>query len=225
MDGNRRYGERKFGDVGSARKLEGHSEGGRKLGDVIEWCMESGVRELTCFAFSTENWNREQNEVDMLMRTFISRCEEIGRTARERGVRVVVLSSDTSRIPAHVSEALDKLVRETALHSTMTLNLAVSYGARGELANAARGLAVRVRAGTLDPEQIDEASFESELLLSSAPDLLLRTSGEFRLSNFLLWQLAYTELVFVDQFWPELTRLDFDGVLDEFARRKRRYGK
>ena len=121
--------------------------------------------------------------------------------------------------------ALSALESATALNTRLTLNIAVSYGARGEIAGAARRLAARARDGELDPDAVDEAALERELLLPNAPDLLLRTSGETRLSNFLLWQLAYTELVFVDKLWPELARQDFEDVLREFNRRRRRFGK
>jgi len=222
MDGNRRYGASAFGP---ARRLEGHAAGGRKLGEVVEWCVGAGVRECTVFAFSTENWRRDSGEVALLMKTFLDQSVEILARARERRIRCNVLCSDPSRLPADVAARLRTLEDETRGHTAFTLNLAVSYGARSELANAARALAERARDGALDVAAIDEAALGAELSLTSAPDLLVRTSGERRLSNFLLWQMAYTELLFLDKHWPELEKRDFDAVLAEYARRARRFGK
>lgn len=221
MDGNRRYGEREFG---TARRLEGHQAGGNKLGQVVEWCIESGVSEVTCFAFSTENWNRDAIEIECIMNTFVERCEDIKSKAHEKGVRVRVLCTDSSRFPSRVERALSDLVTETHKYATLTLNLAVSYGARSEIVDAARRVAQASKDGLLDPDSLDECSFAAFLQLPNEPDLLIRTSGEQRLSNFLLWQLAYTELVFLDKFWPDLERTDFDRCLDIFASRHRRFG-
>lgn len=221
MDGNRRYGERKFG---RARRLEGHHAGGEKLGHVVDWCVEYGVREVTCFAFSTENWKRDRFEVEGLMRTFVERCTAILQKAHERQIRCRVLCTDDSRLPPDVREALETLVAETRTYAVLTLNLAVSYGARSEILQATRRAASEVERGLLRAEEIDEATFGTYLQLDSEPDLLIRTSGEHRLSNFLLWQLAYTELVFLDKFWPDLEKADFVHCLDAYARRNRRFG-
>ena len=223
MDGNRRFGAKRFGP---ARRLEGHAAGGRKLGEVVDWCLRAGVAEVTAFAFSTENWHQDSAEVALLMRTFVDQCSEILKHAREKRVRCDVLCTDATRLPAAVRAALETLETETAFaDAALTLHLAVSYGARGEIASAARKLAERVAAGEMDAGDVDEASLGAALALRSPPDLLVRTSGERRLSNFLLWQMAYTELVFLDKHWPELAEDDFDAVLDEYARRQRRYGK
>ena len=222
MDGNRRFGAKRFGPQ---RRLEGHAAGGRKLGEVLDWCLDAGVREVTAFAFSTENWNRDSREVALLMRTFVDQCAEILAKARERRVKCVVLCTDAARLPADVAGALSTLAAETADLDALTLNLAVSYGARGEIAAAARTLAERCARGDLAPADVTEDALGAAMALASPPDLLVRTSGERRLSNFLLWQMAYTELVFLDKHWPELDRADFEDVLDEYARRQRRFGK
>lgn len=218
MDGNRRYGKRQYG-----KPLQGHEAGGRKLGQVCEWCADLGVREITAFAFSTENWNRSHEEIDTLMSTFIDKCVEIEEKAHHRKVRVRVMSTD-QRLPSSVREALERLQAATAAYETLTLNLAISYGGRSEIVNAAKSIARRVRDGSLDVEQVDESVFASFLTLESAPDVLVRTSGEFRLSNFLLWQLAYTELVFLDKYWPDIEKTDLERVFQIFAKRKRRFG-
>jgi len=222
MDGNRRYGAAAFGP---ARRLEGHAAGGRKLGDVVDWCVDTGVAECTVFAFSTENWRRDAAEVALLMRTFLDQADEILVRARARGVRCRVLCTDDARLPADVRARLGALEAGTARESRLLLNLAVSYGARSELARAAAACAARCARGEMSPADVDEAAVARELALRSCPDLLVRTSGERRLSNFLLWQVAYSELVFLDKHWPELARADFDAVLAEYARRQRRFGK
>lgn len=219
MDGNRRYGAREFGMV---RHLEGHEAGGRKLGLVCEWCVDFGIREMTCFAFSTENWNRSPKEIETLMATFIDKCAAIEAKAHEKRVRVRVMSTN-DRLPERVKIALTRLVDATSEYDTLTLNLAISYGGRSEIVNAAKEVARRVRDG-LDVDTVDEATFATFLTLQSAPDVLIRTSGEFRLSNFLLWQLAYTELVFLDKFWPDIEKKDLEHAFRIFASRKRRFG-
>ncbi|KAJ8600862.1 hypothetical protein CTAYLR_008211 [Chrysophaeum taylorii] len=220
MDGNRRYGERQFG---RARRLEGHQAGGKKLGEVVEWCVDCGVREVTCFAFSTENWRRDPAEIDCLMKTFVGRCDAIKKKAQEKRIRVRVLCTD-NRLPEDVDTALQALVDETRTYDGFVLNLAVSYGSRMEIAEAAKAVATDVKNGLLDPNDITEDTITKHLQLPDAPDLLVRTSGERRISNFLLWQLAYTELVFIDKLWPDLSRRDFDSLLRTFANRHRRFG-
>eukprot|EP00635_Sarcinochrysidales_sp_CCMP3193_P008432 CAMPEP_0118910298 /NCGR_PEP_ID=MMETSP1166-20130328/12499_1 /TAXON_ID=1104430 /ORGANISM="Chrysoreinhardia sp, Strain CCMP3193" /LENGTH=222 /DNA_ID=CAMNT_0006849759 /DNA_START=267 /DNA_END=935 /DNA_ORIENTATION=+ len=222
MDGNRRYGAKQFGHL---RRLEGHEEGGKKLGEVLQWCLEAGLSEVTCFAFSTENWNRDSAEIDLLMHTFLSRSDQICKTAREKGICVKILATHADRLPPEVREALERLERETRSFSKLTLNLAISYGARSELVAATRCLCRAAVNGELDPNAIDEDCLEANLLMPSAPDLLVRTSGERRISNFLLWQLAYTELVFLDALWPDLQQSDFVRVLDDFEKRQRRFGR
>lgn len=222
MDGNRRFGTRRYG---VARRLEGHAAGGRKLGDVVDWCLAAGIAEVTVFAFSTENWHREGAEVAFLMRTFVEQCDEILLRAREHHIRCVVLCTEMSRLPRDVAAALKRLEHNTVDFEAITLNLAVSYGSRSEIATAARRLADRCMRGELAPVEVDECTLEAELSLISTPDLIVRTSGEQRLSNFLLWQAAYAELVFVEKHWPELEKFDFDAILLEYSLRKRRFGK
>jgi len=185
---------------------------------------------MTCFAFSTENWNRSPEEIEGLMTTFVEHCDEILRTAKTKKLRVRLISSDPDRLPEHVLAKLQALERETTeengASARLALNLAVSYGARSEIANAARDLAESAQRGEIDATaDVTEAALAARLALgTSPPDLLVRTSGEARLSNFLLWQLAYTELVFLDVYWPDLSRSDFLAVLEDYATRHRRFG-
>ena len=224
MDGNRRFGARAFGPE---RRLEGHAAGARKLGEVVDWCLGRGVAELTVFAFSTENWDRDADEVAALMREFVARAAEVERRCVERGIRCRILCTAPERLPRAARAALDRLEAATAPVPAprLVLNIAVSYGARGEIARAARTLAARCARGELAAGEIDEAAVERELLLRSPPDLVVRTSGERRLSNFLLWQAAYAELVFVEKHWPAFAERDLDAALDEYRRRGRRFGR
>ena len=224
MDGNRRFGARAFGPE---RRLEGHAAGARKLGEVVDWCLGRGVAELTVFAFSTENWDRDADEVAALMREFVARAAEVERRCVERGIRCRILCTAPERLPRAARAALDRLEAATAPVPAprLVLNIAVSYGARGEIARAARTLAARCARGELAAGEIDEAAVERELLLRSPPDLVVRTSGERRLSNFLLWQAAYAELVFVEKHWPAFAECDLDAALGEYRRRGRRFGR
>ena len=222
MDGNRRYGRRRYGDA-----TRGHADGGRKLTEFIEWCMELGVTTLTVYAFSTENWGRPAVEVKLLMDLFTTHLAQIHAEAIGRNVRMRILASDEGRVPPAMLADMRRMERDTRGCDGFTLNLCISYGGRGEIVNACRQIAADVGRGALREEDIDEGAVGARLLSGALPDpdLLLRTSGEHRLSNFLLWQLAYTELLFVPQTWPEMTRQDLVDTIDEYQRRTRRFGK
>mmetsp|Transcript_18065 Transcript_18065/g.55301 ORF Transcript_18065/g.55301 Transcript_18065/m.55301 type:complete len:299 (+) Transcript_18065:89-985(+) len=222
MDGNRRYGTKRFGHE---RRLDGHDEGGKKLSEVLQWCLEAGLREVTCFAFSTENWSRDAGEIDFIMQTFLGRSEEISRTARTKGICVKILATNAERLPMNVRSVLERLERDTLGFSNLTLNLAISYGARSELVMATQRLCRAAIKDGINPGEIDEDRLEANLLMASAPDILVRTSGERRISNFLLWQLAYTELVFLDTLWPDLKQSEFLRVIGDFESRQRRFGR
>jgi len=220
MDGNRRYGVKRYG-----AKLQGHEAGGRKLTQVLQWCLDLRIQEVTCFAFSTENWNRDPREVNMLMASFLRQSEEIEKQAMIKHIRVQCIISEPESLPVAVFDALTRLQNRTMEFSRLTLNICISYGARSELIQAVKSLLLDITAGQLSPQDITEHHLESRLLLRSPPDLLLRTSGEQRLSNFLLWQIAYTELVFLDKLWPELIQSDFSNILNNYSSRHRRYGQ
>ena len=220
MDGNGRWAAQR----GLARGY-GHAAGVAALREVITACVRLGVRALTVYAFSTENWNRPQEEVNLLMSLFASTLiDELPLMHRE-GVRLKYLG-EMDDLPDDTRETFERGLRETADHTGMTLAVAVNYGSRAEMLRATRALARRCVAGEMRPEDIDEAAFSSELYTSPLPDpdLLIRTSGEERLSNFLLWQLSYTELVFTDVLWPDFTRWDLVRAIVEFQGRHRRYG-
>jgi undecaprenyl diphosphate synthase len=220
MDGNGRWA--------SARglpRVAGHRAGVEAVRRCVRLAIEAGVGCLTLYAFSSENWRRPAAEVlDLtgLLRHFLR--AEIAEL-HQRGVRLRVIG-DRSRFDADIQRDLLAAEQRTAGNARLTLVVALSYGGRAEIVAAARAAAEAVRAGRLDPEQLDETAFGQ--LLSTAglpdPDLIIRTSGEQRLSNFLLWQSAYAELVFLDVLWPDFAEPHFSEALAEFARRERRYG-
>ena len=186
---------------------------------------------LTVYAlFSSENWNRAQSEIDLLMDIFVTQSNEILIESKKRNVQVKVLSSAPEKLPTFVQEKFHELERETRHGSGMTLNLCVSYGGRGDIVNACRSVAKKIMSGDISSVlDIDEEILSKEMLTGTCsvpdPDLLIRTSGERRLSNFLLWQVAYSELIFIEKHWPAVTRDDMMDILQEYSRRKRRFGK
>jgi undecaprenyl diphosphate synthase len=220
MDGNGRWAKAR-----GLPRAAGHRAGAEAAREALRAAGEAGVECLTLYAFSSENWRRPADEISDLtglLRFYIQR--ELDSLHRE-GIRLRVIG-DHSAFEADVASMVDKAIAKTAGNSRMTLAIALNYGARTEIVHAVRGLAGEVAAGRLAPDAIDEARIDGALDTSGLPplDLLIRTSGEQRLSNFLLWQAAYAELLFVDTLWP-----DFDGdalraALAEYARRERRYG-
>lgn len=226
MDGNRRYGREKYGNT-----TAGHWDGCRKLLDMATWCQSLRIPFLTVYAFSTENWNRSEAEVGALFAIFCRYADELREESIKRKFAVKVLSTDYShRIPHAAKQALRRLEDETRCFmedGNLQINVCLSYGSRGEIVNACRSLAQKCIEDSCDPGQyITEASVSKEMLTNSDPDILIRTSGEVRLSNFLLWQLAYTELFFVDKMWPDFDKEDFISILQNYAKgRQRRFGK
>ena len=220
MDGNGRWAQAR----GLSRGY-GHMAGIDALKECITACVRLGVGALTVYAFSTENWTRPQEEVDLLMSLFASTLiEELPLLKREH-VRLQYLG-DMDELPEETRLTFERGLAETAGHDGMVLAVAVNYGSRREIVRAARALAVRCADGELDPCVIDEDLFARELFTHPLPDpeLLVRTSGERRLSNYLLWQCAYTEFVFTDVLWPDFTRWDLVRAIVEYQARHRRFG-
>jgi undecaprenyl diphosphate synthase len=221
MDGNGRWARER-----SLPRPLGHAAGMAAVRQVVEGCLDAGVGALTLFAFSQENWQRPVEEIDALMtllETYIAK--EVGEL-RDRGARVRILG-DLSRLPASARAALDRFVSETAGGLELDLNLCISYSSRAEITRAARLLAEEVQAGRLHPAEIDEEAIGRRLYTGPLPDpdLLIRTSGEMRISNFLLWQLAYAELYVTPVLWPDFTRRDLFEAILAFQRRDRRFGR
>lgn len=221
MDGNRRYGKQKYGNA-----TQGHSDGSRRLIEFISWCMEEQIQELTVYAFSTENWNRSPQEVQALMDLLYHYMDELRTKAIERGIQINVLSTDTSKIPKHVVKKIQRIIDDTKNNTNFVLNICLSYGGRGELVQACQRLTQNVMDGVLDIDDINEKLLSQQLSTSTDPDIILRTSGEFRLSNFLLWQSAYSEFFFLSKPWPDITQEDLKSILTQYSQqRQRRYGK
>ncbi len=220
MDGNGRWAKAR----GLPRAL-GHREGVEALRRAVEASRELGLAHLSVYAFSTENWNRPQTEIDALfdlLRMFVKR--DLARLHRD-GVRIRIIGSREG-LSEDLLELIDEAVSTTRSNARLTLNIAFNYGGRGELVAAMREIARRVEAGTLKPNEIDEAMISRTIWTAESPDpdLVIRTSGEVRLSNFLLWSGAYAELMFINQLWPDFTKESLEKAIDAFRRRDRRFG-
>jgi undecaprenyl diphosphate synthase len=222
MDGNGRWaGERGLG------RNAGHEQGEEALFDTVEGALELGLDYLTVYAFSTENWRRPADEVKFLMNfnhsLLLRRADELD----QRRVRVRFVGRRTRPVPRRLVRMIEDTEARTAHHTRMTLQVAFNYGGRTELVDAARQLAAEAAVGRLRPDKITERSIHSRLYNPEAPDIdmLVRTSGEQRLSNYLLWEAAYAELVFTDVLWPDFDRTELTALVGEYQRRKRRFGK
>jgi undecaprenyl diphosphate synthase len=222
MDGNGRWA----GERGLPRNA-GHEAGEHALFDTVEGALELGVRWLTVYAFSTENWRRPPTEVRFIMNfnrdLLLRRAGELD----ERQVRVRFIGRKVRPIPASLRRLMADTEERTAHHRRLTLQVAFNYGSRAELADAARALAAQVADGKLDPRKITERTLQRQLYTREAPDvdLLIRTSGEQRISNYMLWQAAYAELVFTDLYWPDFDRKQLGNAIAEYQRRARRFGR
>ncbi|MDT8408310.1 MAG: polyprenyl diphosphate synthase [Wenzhouxiangellaceae bacterium] len=220
MDGNGRWAARR----GKPRTY-GHQAGTEAARNIVRAVAERGISTLTVYAFSTENWSRPRHEVQRLMSLFRKALDREVDKLHNNNVRLNFIGrreAFSKRLQQGMARA-ELLTRE---NTGLVLNIAANYGGRPDIADAARGLAEQVRRGELEPEQIDEARLAAAMALGKQPepDLFIRTGGERRLSNYLLWNLAYTELYFCDTLWPDFTELDLDLALDDYARRERRYG-
>ena len=220
MDGNGRWAQRR----GLPRVL-GHREGAKTARRIVEAAGKMGVTHLTLFSFSSENWNRPKAEVDELMNLLRRSIKSELADMLEMGVRLRVIG-ERSRLPDDVQRQIEDAERRSADNSKLHVNVALSYGSRQEIAGAARRLAERVKCGELDPSDINEDLFALSLDTAESPDpdLLIRTSGEQRISNFLLWQCAYSELVFVDCLWPDFSEDDLKRAVEIYGNRERRFG-
>ncbi len=223
MDGNRRFAR----EIGLGNALDGHTKGRDKLEEVLEWCLEVGVRILTVYAFSTENIKRPTEEIQHLMHLFAENFRRVGDDARvhEHKIKITVFG-DRALLPREVVEAIEYAEGRTKDYDAYRFNLAVAYGGREEILLAIRDVVRDAQAGKVQPEDINEKFFSRRLYTADLPDpdLVLRTSGEERISNFLLWQLAYSELYFVDVYWPGFRKIDFLRAIRTYQQRARRFG-
>lgn len=220
MDGNGRWAKAR-----GLPRTAGHKKGVDAVRRTVEAAGDLGIGYLTIFSFSSENWRRPEEEVSDLMQLLRFYLRSEIADLHRNGVRLRVIG-DRSRLSEDINRLIENAESLTRDNRRLTLVVALSYGARQEIALAARRLAEEVRAGTLDPKDIDEDSVSSRLFTADIPDpdLIVRTSGEKRISNFLLWQAAYAELVFLDTLWPDFTKRDLEAAIEEFHRRERRFG-
>lgn len=223
MDGNRRFARELF-----LPPVEGHKEGRGKLEEVMEWGRELGVKILTVYAFSTENFRRSPAEVNELMRLFAENFRKAGDDERVHKYRIKIRAiGKRELLPENVREAIEYAEKRTENYDDFIYNIAIAYGGREEIVDAIREIAEDVKEGRLKIEDIDEKKVSEYMYTGNVPDpdLVLRTSGEERISNFLLWQLAYSELYFADIYWPGFRKIDFLRAIRNYQRRKRRFGK
>ncbi len=221
MDGNGRWAKKK-----GALRIFGHRNAVQAVRDVTEGCGELGVKYLTLYAFSTENWNRPKAEVDGLMELLVSTLKQEISTLMENQVKLATIG-DINTLPGDCQKNLEWAIDQTKNNKGMTLNLALSYSGRWEIMKAVNKLAADVKDGKLVPGEINEKTFENYLQTSGIPDpeLLIRTSGELRISNFLLWQIAYTELYITPTLWPDFRKEHLYEAIWSYQQRERRFGK
>lgn len=222
-DGNRRWAKER-----GLPTLEGHKKGYEKLLDFSDWCKNRGVKILTAFGFSTENWNRSEEEINYLMNLLESglidnfKKYKNDEKFQKEGIRVRVIGQ-RERLPKSLRKAILEVEETTKNNDKLFLNLGISYGGRWDIANACKNI---IKEG-IDPEKLDEKLFSNYISTAGLPDpdLVIRAGGEKRMSNFVLWQAAYAELYFCPKFWPDFTEQDLDEAIEEYDRRQRRYGK
>jgi undecaprenyl diphosphate synthase len=221
MDGNGRWAQQR-----GLSRIEGHRRGKDSVRAIVETSRRLGLRYLSLFAFSTENWNRPRREVDALMNLLRRYLRTELRKMMKNEVRLLAIG-DTRRLPAILQEELQSVIDATRHNQQLTVLLALSYGGREDIVRAARTLARRARDGDIDPDDIDETRFAQSLSTADVPDpdLLIRTSGEMRLSNFFLWQAAYTEIFVTDTLWPDFREPEFLAALAQYQQRERRFGR
>lgn len=224
MDGNGRWAAAR-----ALPRTAGHGMGVRAVKQIVENCAQRGIQVLTLFAFSSENWQRPREEVSMLMNRFLEALDQEIDGLHRNGVQVRFIGNLSQLSPA-LRQRMEAAMQLTADNPGMTLVVAVAYGGRWDIASAARELARRCAAGEIQSDTIDEAALGAQLALAGLPegladpDLLIRTGGEQRISNFLLWNLAYTELYFCDTLWPDFGARELDAAIEHFSRRQRRFG-
>ncbi len=221
MDGNGRWAQKRL-----LNRVKGHEKGAETVRMVVRTCREIGIRFLTLYAFSTENWERPKTEITALMTLLKKFLNDEKQELLENNIRLTSIGQ-TDRLPADVQDALNDAKSATAANDGMWLNLALSYGSRAEIVAAAQKIAVQVANGEINAASISPELISQHLYTADMPDpeLLIRTSGEFRISNFLLWQIAYTEIHVTQTLWPDLTRDELVQILKDYQQRERRFGR
>ena len=221
MDGNGRWAKER-----GKLRVFGHEKGAKAVKQVVEGCAELGVKNLTLYAFSTENWKRPKLEVQTLMKLLISSLKKEIKTLQDNNIKLNAIG-DLESLPGKVFKELNDVIERTKSNQRLTLTLALSYGSRNELINTIKQISVKVKNNIISPDKIDESIINEHLYTQNLPDvdLLIRTSGEQRISNFLLWQIAYAELYFTDVFWPDFAKEHLYKAIVNYQKRERRFGK
>ena len=220
MDGNRRWAKEKNLEV-----KQGHYAGAENLEKIAQYANKIGIKYMTVYAFSTENWKRSENEVKALMMILKNYIEKVLERTSANNIKINILG-DISRLEIGLQNSINKIIDKTKNNTGLTLNIAFNYGGRAEILRATKQIAEEVHEGKLDLEKIDEKCIENHLYTKGQPDpdILIRTSGEIRISNFLLWQLAYTEFIFIDKYWPDFNENDIEESIHIFQKRHRKFG-
>ena len=220
MDGNRRWAKEKNLEV-----KQGHYAGAENLEKIAQYANKIGIKYMTVYAFSTENWKRSENEVKALMMILKNYIEKLLERTSANNIKINILG-DISRLEIGLQNSINKIIDKTKNNTGLTLNIAFNYGGRAEILRATKQIAEEVHEGKLDLEKIDEKCIENHLYTKGQPDpdILIRTSGEIRISNFLLWQLAYTEFIFIDNYWPDFNENDIEESIHIFQKRHRKFG-
>ena len=220
MDGNRRWAREKGLDP-----KQGHREGAKTLEKIVRYANKIGLEYITVYAFSTENWKRSEDEVGALMILLQKYLDDYSKRADTENIKVKVLG-DITRLSEGMQKSIKKCMERTKNNTGVVFNIALNYGSRNEIVSAVKNIAYEVKNGNINVEEITEDTISNNLYTAGEPDpdLLIRTSGELRLSNFLLWQLAYTEFLFVDKHWPDFSEDDIDMAIEVFQKRNRKFG-
>ena len=220
MDGNRRWAKAK----GKPSSF-GHKEGAKTLEKIVRYANKIGIKYITVYAFSTENWKRKTEEVSTLMALFQSYLDDYSKRADSENIKVKILGSREG-LSEKMKDSIEKCMERTKNNTGITFNIALNYGGRDEILRAVKEIATEIKDGKISPEEITEETISDKLYTKGEPDpdLLIRTSGEIRLSNFLPWQLVYTEFLFVEKNWPDFTENDLDEAIIEYQKRTRKFG-
>lgn len=221
MDGNRRWA--------TARNLDkklGHKEGAKTLENIVRYANKIGLKYITVYAFSTENWKRSEEEIGALMLLLQNYLDDFSKKADTENIKIKVLG-EINKLNAGLQKSINNAIERTKNNTGTTLNIAFNYGGRNELVNAVKKISLNIKNGDINIDDIDEQLIENNLYTSGMPDpdLLIRTSGEMRLSNFLPWQLVYTEFYFIQKHWPDFTEKDLDEAIIEYNKRNRKFGE
>ena len=221
IDGNRRFAKRLM-----MKPWKGHEWGAKKFEKLLEWCMTLGIKELTLYTFSIENFNRPKEEFDYLMSLFDKTFTEAKSNEKihKNKIRISFIGR-TYMFPEKVQKAMNELSSSTKDYNGLIVNFAMAYGGRAEIIDATKKIAQQIKEGKLDIESINEEVFKKNIYLESEPDLIIRTSGEKRLSGFLLWQGSYAEIYWCEKLWPEFEKEDFLTAIEDYSKRQRRFGK